>query len=29
MFRKVDRQGQAKRSVEVPPSEWARLHIVN
>jgi hypothetical protein len=25
----VDRQAESKRSVEMPPSEWTRLHIVN
>ncbi len=24
----VDRQGESGRGVEVPPAEWARLHIV-
>jgi hypothetical protein len=24
----VDRQGESRRGVEMPPSEWARLHIV-
>jgi hypothetical protein len=24
----VDRQTEAKRRVEMPPSEWTRLHIV-
>ena len=24
----VDRQAESKRSVEMPPSEWARLHII-
>jgi len=25
----VDRQGESNRAVEMPPSEWTRLHIVN
>jgi hypothetical protein len=25
----VDRQGESRRGVEMPPSEWKRLHIVN
>ncbi|MCP4618528.1 MAG: hypothetical protein GY844_19090 [Bradyrhizobium sp.] len=25
----VDRQGETRRAVEMPPAEWTRLHIVN
>jgi hypothetical protein len=25
----VDAQGESRRAVEMPPSEWTRLHIVN
>jgi hypothetical protein len=24
----VDRQGESRRGVEMPPAEWTRLHIV-